>query len=399
MIIQKKPELHLTYCLNVHPGETWAENLDAIRQKAMTVKLRVAHGAPFGLGLRLGHQAACELASPPQATVFREFLADNQLYVFTINGFPYGRFHGQGVKEKVYQPDWRSTERRDYTIRLANILAGLLPEKTTGSISAVPCSFKPWITKKEDVDRMVEMLMDCVIHLADLHKKTGKEIHLGLEPEPGCYLETTDDFLAFFKKHILPGGRNFVTSRLKCSAVHGEKIIRRHLGVCFDTCHVALQFEDLNGAIKRYRKEGIRISKIQLSAALEAESNPQGWRALQPFCEPVYLHQVVSKTENRKSKNKRSWNDLPKALADLPSLPACKRLRVHFHVPLFWETARHLGSTASCLTPEFFQQLKESVTQHLEIETYTFDVLPDKLRSGDVVDSIVREYEWVLSRI
>ncbi len=158
-----------------------------------------------------------------------------------------------------------------------------------------------------------------------------------------------------------------------------------------------MQFEDLAGAINRYAKEGIRISKIQLSAALEAKSDPQGWQALRPFCEPVYLHQVVARSEVRS--RLKSWNDLPEALNDLPSLPTYKQLRIHFHVPLFLEKARHLSSTASCLTPEFFQQLKEGVTQHLEIETYTFDVLPDGLRSGDVVESIVREYEWALARL
>jgi len=395
MIIQEIPPFHLTYCLNVHPGETWAENFNAIREKAMVVKKRVGSGRPFGLGLRLSHRAACELASPSQKTVFRDFLEKNQLYVFTINGFPHGRFHGPGVKEKVYQPDWRATERRDYTILLADILVDLLPEGIDGSVSTVPCSFKPWITTGADEDRMTKLLMDCVLRLADLHEKTGREIHIGLEPEPGCYLETTDDFLAFFEKHILRAGRDSVISRLKCSTGRGEEIIRRHLGVCLDTCHVAVQFEDLIGSFERYRSAGIRVSKIQLSAALEARSNPEGRRALKPFCEPVYLHQVKARSADGRL---RGWDDLPDALEELPSFPEHDRLRVHFHTPLFWEGAGDLASTRSCLTPEFFRWIRQGVTRHLEIETYTFDVLPPDLRTSDITESIAREYQWVLGK-
>ena len=40
-------------------------------------------------------------------------------------------------------------------------------------------------------------------------------------------------------------------------------------------------------------------------------------------------------------------------------------------------------------------ELRTGATSHVEIETYTFDVLPKALHPGDVVKSIAREYEWV----
>ena len=386
MIISSDPPIHLIYCLNVHKGETWAENFAAIKEHALAVRDRVAAGKPFGLGLRLSHQAALELQAPGKLEEARDFFAANNLYAFTINGFPYGQFHAGRVKENVYKPDWRATERRDYTIALANILAGLLPEGIDGSISTVPCSFKAWIKTREDVEQMVAHLADCAKALHEIREKTGKEIHLGLEPEPGCYLETTEETVRFFNEFIFKA----VSPSLP------EEILRRHIGVCFDTCHVAIQFENLAESLRRYAAEGIRISKIQVSAALRGHCDHAAYEALGAFCEPVYLHQVKARTESRKI---LSWNDLPDALRELPSHTDARELRVHFHVPLFVERYWALGSTASTLTPEFFEQVRNGATSHLEIETYTFDVLPEDLRAGGVTHSIASEFEWLLGKI
>jgi hypothetical protein len=297
------------------------------------------------------------------------------MYGFTINGFPYGNFHKTRVKEAVYQPDWRTSERRDYTNRLADILVALLPHGVEGSISTVPVSYKPWMTGPADVEKAARMLLDCVKHLDHLHRETGKLIHLGLEPEPCCYLETTGEFITFYKALLAQGP---------------EDLVRRHLGVCLDTCHVAIPFEDLAAAIAEYRHEGIRISKIQLSAALECDGLSRA--ALKPFAEPVYFHQVKSRARDGSI---GSWADLPDALAER----GAEVLRIHFHVPLFWEGSGALRSTSSSLTPAFWQLVREGVTSHLEIETYTFDVLPEALRQSNVNESIAREFKWVLSRL
>jgi hypothetical protein len=207
MILQHKPPLHLTYCLNIHPGERWSDNFAAIKDKVLAVKQRVAPDQWFGLGLRIAHHAAEKLASD-QVLLHeaRDFFAEHQLYPFSINGFPYGRFHQSGVKEKVYEPDWRTPERRDYTLQLADIFTHFLPPEVDGSISTVPCSFKPWITAPGDRDLMARNLGAVVAYLAAIHDDTGQEIHLGLEPEPDCYLETTDETIAFFKEALFTVG-------------------------------------------------------------------------------------------------------------------------------------------------------------------------------------------------
>lgn len=396
MNIQRRPPLHLTYCLNIHPGETWAENFAAIRDKTLAVRARVCPDKPFGLGLRLSARAATELADPSVKETFRQFLAENRLYIITINGFPYGRFHGTKVKEQVYQPDWRSPDRLRYTRQLADLLADLLPPETDGSISTVPCSFKPWITQPSDIKQMVEQLMEMVAHLAALHEATGREIHLGLEPEPGCYLETTAETLRFFQDSLFRAGRDILKKRLRCGADDAENLIRRHLGICLDTCHLAIQFEELAESVADYQAAGIRISKVHLSAALKARVTPASLAALQPFCESVYLHQVKARTARGAV---LGWNDLPQALAELPCHPEAGEIRVHFHIPLFFEGAELLGTTATGLTPVFFAALKAGATGHMEIETYTFDVLPPALRSRDVIDHIIQEFDWTAGRL
>jgi hypothetical protein len=393
MIVQHRPPLHLSYCLNIHPGETWADNLRAIREKAGLVRQIVAPGQWFGLGLRLSAQAAAELsASAELRAEALDVFSSAEMYPFSVNAFPYGRFHGGSVKEHVYSPDWRMLDRRNYTFQVADILAGWLPEGIDGSISTVPGSFKPWIKDASAVSAMAENLGATAAYLAALREDTGREIHVGLEPEPSCFLETTAETIAFFKNELWTTGVEEIKRIRKCYTKEAEEMMRRHIGVCFDTCHVALQFEDPLESLKSLMGEGIRISKVQLSAALMVACNPDGWEALRPFAEGVYLHQVRGRTAGG---GIVSWTDLPEALDDTDGQAGVEEIRVHFHVPLFFKEHGLLGSTGATLTPDFFHELRSGATSHVEIETYTFDVLPKEVHPGDVVKSIAREFEWV----
>ena len=396
MILHDHNNAHLTYCLNIHPSDTWDDAFDSIRTSAMLVRDRVCPGGPFGLGLRLGYDAAVSLQEPTALEKFQGFLQEQDAYVFTINGFPYGSFHKENLKEKVYQPDWRTTARRDYTVILCDLLAQLLPNDYVGSISTVPCSFKPWITRPNDTSKMVERLMDCVAHLTSIEDRTGKQLILGLEPEPGCHLETCDEVLRFYQDELLQRGAVFLSRRRGLSSGRAETAIRRHIGVCFDTCHSAVQYESLEDSLQRYHEAGIPIAKVQLSAALEVYNERSQLEALHPFVEPVYLHQVKAMT---RIGTLRSWNDLPDALRDVKPNGDIERLRIHFHVPLFWTGDHLLDSTAKLITPSFLDRAIHTVGQHLEIETYTFDVLPSLIQSSNVVDCVAKEYEWVLSQI
>lgn len=382
MLVSTPPPLHLTYCLNIHPGESWAENFQAIRDHALRVREAVRPGERFGLGLRLSHRAAGELLAAGALADLRAFLDDHDLYAFTINGFPYGPFHGTAVKEDVYRPDWRTTERRDYTLGLIDILAALLPEGVPGSISTVPGAYKPWIRSDEDVQQMVRILTEAADHAKAVRDRTGRDITIALEPEPDCFIETTDEAIAFFTE-----------------ALGADDATRRHLSVCLDTAHAAVEFEDPAEALVKLSAAGVGVGKVQLSAALRLAPTEEALGQLGAFADPVYIHQVRLREPDG---TEAAFADLPQALAEAGDRAPDAELRVHFHVPLFFEGAGGLASTGDLLTDGFWRRVAaadSAPTAHLEIETYTFGVLPERLRLPDVADSIAREYRWVLERL
>ena len=243
---------------------------------------------------------------------------------------------------------------------------------------------------------MARTLGHAVAHLAAVERTTGRHVHLGLEPEPDCFLETTPQTLEFFHNTLPEGALPVLKNALGVNEPQALELLHRHLGVCFDTCHVALQFEDPAAALRAYRDAGILISKIQLSAALRTKASPGAISALAAFQEPTYLHQVKARSEDGAI---LSWPDLPAALAVLPSAAALDELRVHFHVPLFIAPTAPLASTADTLTPAFWDLVRSGICPHLEIETYTFDVLPPEVHPGDIIRSIAEEYRWVLNHL
>ena len=323
MQLSSDPEHHLTYCSNIHAGELWSEVSANLAAYVPRLKRHLAPDAPFGIGLRLSNEAAVALVEDPsRLQVFRTWLAQNGLYVFTLNGFPYGSFHGTAVKDRVYAPDWRTRKRVAYTRRLIAILGALRSKGEEGSISTSPISYKPWFAT--DADRR-EALRVGARHLAELalelHRReaeTGVYLHLDLEPEPDCLIENVDETVAFFTDVLVPEGTAWLAEHAQLASGAAEKLLRRHIQICFDTCHFAVEFDDPARAWRRFEENGIGVGKVQLSAALHV--------------------------------------DLPDPLEAL-----------------------HAG--APC--------------RHLEIETYTWEVLPPELRK-DLGASILDEYRWVL---
>jgi sugar phosphate isomerase/epimerase len=391
---------HLTYCTNIHPGESWPEVRVALARHLPEVKRRVAPDAPMGVGLRLSAAAAAALAEEAEAFAWlSDFLDRHGLYVFTINGFPYGRFHGARVKEKVYQPDWRLPERLAYTNRLAELLAALLPPEhpdLTGSVSTVPVGFRDLAATPGAAAAAVEALLRHAAHLAALRERSGRTIALALEPEPICLLETTEEAARFFEEHLLaaaPVARFAALAGLAAPAA--EAAIRRHLGLCYDVCHAAVEFEDPAAGFARLRQSGIAVHKLQLSSALRLPRlDAAGAEALRRFDDGVYLHQVV---ERRADGRLVRYLDLPDALAAVRDDPAAAReWRVHCHVPVFHDAlGAGFATTQDVLREVLALQGRDAVSPHLEVETYTWDVLPPELRRTDVAEAIARELAWV----
>lgn len=384
----------LTYCTNIHPGENWPDVMTSLKHYLPRVKVAVAPTKPFGVGLRLSAEAAATLHAPGELAAFRNFLAAEDLFVFTINGFPYGAFHGQRVKEAVYQPDWRDERRLAYTNQLADILVELLPVSGFGSISTVPGTFKALGKGAETL--MAEMMLRHAAHLIGLHQAHGKTIALALEPEPCCFLETIEESVRFFEDHLFsPGAAGRIAELTGLAVSEAEAALRRHLGLCYDVCHAAVEFENAGESISALRAAGIPIQKLQLSAALRLTPAPSQLEALNAFAEGTYLHQVVTRAAGG---TLTRYVDLPDALAQASASPA-EEWRVHFHVPIFEADIEPLGTTQDFLAEILALHRDTPISPHLEVETYTWDVLPPALRGMPVDEAIARELQWVRARL
>lgn len=386
--------VHLTYCTNIHAGETWAEVQANLAKYIPLVRSHVAPTERFGIGLRLSAQAANELHETPQLESFRHFLSKNNLYVFTLNGFPYGTFHGKRVKEDVYLPDWRSQDRLIYTNKLADLLANLLRnEHIEGSISTVPGAYKSVIKLQSDIEKMTTNLIKHVAHLVLLKRKSGKHITLALEPEPCCFLETIDETVAYFTQHLF--GEKAIAALQTMSGLNKAEAfwaIKSHIGLCLDLCHAAVEFEDIESCLLKLQQAEVSIYKMQISAGMSINDfSKETLDALQAFNDEVYLHQVV---EIKQGVLKR-YIDIPEALESLSENRQPDEWRVHFHVPIFHDELGKFRSTKDFLKKALEVQRKQTISTHLEVETYTWDVLPAYLKQVSIDTAIAHELLWV----
>jgi sugar phosphate isomerase/epimerase len=393
--------LHLTYCTNIHPADGWDAVLTNLKRYAPALKARFSPDAPFGIGLRLSAREARELRSGARLDEFRSFLDQQGLYVAIINGFPHGAFHGTVVKAEVYAPDWRDEARVRYTLDLIEILRVLLPAGVDGGISTAPLSYKPWLAggAPRDWDAITRNVVRIAEALWRVRRSDGKIMHLDIEPEPDCSLENTDETIAFFAERLLPSGAPLLAQALGMSDADAREVLLDHIQLCFDCCHFAVEFEDLALAVNRLRAADIRIGRVQLSSALKVRF-PHDSAAcadiavgLRSFADTVYLHQVVE----RGAGDFRRYPDLDEALKH--SEAACsKEWRIHFHVPLFTDQYDRFESTQGYVKDAIRLMLATGATRHLEIETYTWDVLPPGLKR-DLLESIAREYQWVIENL
>jgi len=407
---------HLGYCTNIHPGDEWDEHFKHLRHNLPLVKNRVSPHDHFGAGLRLSAAAAITLERKSEFDRFASFLSDHGLYVFTLNGFPFGRFGGQRVKENVYRPDWRSAQRLEYTRNLGRLLARLFyhcpagNRPVCGSISTVALGFRRDFTCPEDYEAAANNLVQSVIDFRKIKEETGFTLVLSLEPEPECAIETTAEFINFMNTYVFHEKyRRKIEKESGPTGENWQKTIREHLGICLDGCHMAVMFEDPRESIRELRSAGIRIGKIQVSAGLQADfmRDYGGQReALNDFVDPVYLHQVV---EDRNGVIRR-YLDLPEALEAIKNETTAnpedqRRWRIHYHLPLFYgdgffkkngQRVDGLQTTAPYTSQLLALHKEEPLTDHFEVETYTFHTLPAELRNMPVDEAISKELFWTI---
>ncbi len=387
---------HLSYCTNIHPGESWEQVNANLRQYVPQLKARLAPEGSFGIGLRLSAQAASALAAPAEMNRFKQWLSEQDCYVFTLNGFPYGPFHGTRVKQDVYLPDWASPERLKYSDELAQVLTDLLADQPdiSGSISTVPGCYRPLATPAHR-ELIAENLVLHGFSLWRLRQERGQLLVLGLEPEPECMLETAADAVEFFEQYLYAPSAVARFAELSGLAIgEAEAALRTHLGVCLDACHAAVEFEEPKQSLQALKAAGIPLAKLQITTGLSLQqAGAAQLHELRRYADEVYLHQVVV---NEAGELKR-YLDLPQALEREPNEQ--ESWRVHFHVPVFQEQLGLFQNTQKHLLQLLSAYCDDPTTAHLEVETYTFDVLPPELRADGVVSAICRELEWTRAQL
>ncbi|MEC7558064.1 MAG: metabolite traffic protein EboE [Planctomycetota bacterium] len=373
--------LPLGYCTNVHPGRSLEEVLAGLDRYTRPVADRI--GRRLAAGLWLAAPVVAELAADESgARRLADELGDRDLLCYTLNAFPYGDFHGERVKEQVYLPDWSAPERFDYTLACADILAELLPEGADGSISTVPLGFKHLGRSEDFYPQAIDALLRWATAAGRRFEETGCRIRLAIEPEPLCLLETTDETLAFFEQLFEEAERRGMRD------VAGD-----YLGVCYDVCHQSVEFEDVAESIRRLDKAGIRLNKIHITCAIQLDdpaNNIEGRERLASFVEPRYLHQVTARTPGG---NVLRHVDLDRNLSGSP--PAewleAEAWRVHFHVPVDADSLGPLGTTRADLRLALDTVASDiEYSPHLEVETYTWEVLPGS-EQLDLVSGLANE--------
>ncbi|MDB5005483.1 MAG: xylose isomerase [Mucilaginibacter sp.] len=395
---------HLTYCTNIHPGENWPSHFAALKQNFPSIKSQVSADRSMGIGLRLSNVASVELDKPGNLAEFKQWLTENDAYVFTMNGFPYGEFHHIAVKDQVHAPDWTTQLRVDYTLRMFHILAHLLPKGMDGGISTSPLSYKHWYKTDEKLQEAKKIATANILAIAEelikINQDKGINMHLDIEPEPDGVLETGEEFITWYESVLLPMGKERIVQKFKVPADEAELLIKQHITLCYDVCHFAIGYEPHQQVVDELEAKGLKVGKIQISAALNAVL-PEDVDLREPirnafarFDESTYLHQVVAKEINGKLLR---YPDLPEALADIEN-PLVEQWRAHFHVPIFTEEYGLVQSTQSDIIEVLNIQKNKAFTAHLEVETYTWGVLPDA-KKLPINDSIARELNWVIDQL
>ncbi len=390
------PYGHLSYCSNIHPGEDWSAHFAVLQSSIPQIKATVCPHEKMGIGLRLANQASIDLSEKSNFDTFKNWLEANDCYVFTMNGFPYGGFHNVVVKDQVHAPDWTTPERTNYTIRSFGLLAQLLPnDLAEGGISTSPLSYRFWWKTADDLEnatRTATKNMILVVEaLLEIKANTGKTLHLDIEPEPDGILENSEEYINWYNNYLLPMGiEQFVSKGL--SAEQATDAIKTHIQLCYDVCHFAVGFEHPQAVIDKLDAQDLKIGKIQISSALKVDfsSNAEDkLKVIAQYNEPTYLHQVVAQ---RKDGSFQKFPDLTEAIEGFDE--SISSWRVHFHVPLFLENYGVLSSTQSDIVDTINVHKQKPFTNHLEIETYTWGVLPTEFQAP-LNESIIREINWV----
>jgi len=373
---------HLTYSTLVHPGDTWPEMWASLTNYVPKVKARVCPNKPFGVSLRLSAASANFLINAPEEREkLKSFLFNNDLYLYTVNAFPFGPFKNQVIKEQVYEPDWRSEDRTRYTMNVADILAEVGAPFVNPSIQSPPLGFKPRVSGPDVVEAYATNVRRLAAHLHMIREKTGRTVTLALEPEPFCFLETTPETVNFFTR-VLRSEKSLevLGKQIGMNSADAAVVLQRHVGTVYDICHQAVEFENITASLQSLVDNNIPVFKLQEAAAVQTPNVTRAAvEALRRYADSVYLTQTIEIKDGKMTK----FLNLEDAFSAFEADPNGQReWRTHFHVPVFLE---ELG--------EHFKTTRFAIAEALAFHK------ANPIKTGDIVDYVSREIEWVKSQL
>jgi sugar phosphate isomerase/epimerase len=374
-------QLPLSYCTNVHPGQTVAEVEHGLTEYAVPMRQRFGE---LAAGLWLARPVVSELLESADALAnFKAKITQLDLSCYTLNTFPFGNFHDERVKENVYLPDWSDERRLAYTVDCARVLAEIIDEDIEGSLSTVPLGFKGFDHPADFTASCADQLIRLARELEKIYTETGRRIRLAIEPEPFCVIETTPETIAFFEQ-----------LRSRAADQGALELASEYLGVCYDVCHQSVEFEDVAESIRTLRDNDIRINKVHITCAIRIEqpnSNAAARELLAQYVEPRYLHQTMAR--NSAGEISRLI-DLTEQMTRNPTdgFEQADEWRVHYHVPVNADSLGPLQTTRDDLKLALKTVAELDYAPHLEVETYTWEVLPDG-NQVSLVDGFTAELE------
>jgi len=357
----------LGYCTNVFPGDSFDSVIRNLEQFVRPLKQALSFDT--GIGIWLSANALLDA----DAARLKETLEECGVQLMTCNGFPAVNFHAKQVRHDVYLPNWSMDARLEYTTGLAQLCAAVTKRPSFG-ISTLPLG---WNKHEFDNKDAAALLSTCFDSLEELEQNSGISIHLDIEAEPGCRLQTSNDV------------SNFVNA-----AFGDDERVRRYLRVCHDTCHAAVMQESIETCLKHYEEAGLLIGKVQVSSAIQCfvnETNANdNYQGLAQFNEPKFLHQTTIQTDE----TLHFFEHLDDALkARLNGL-----WRVHFHVPIHKSSLGMVQTTQQDLK-HTIEILKTYDIETWEVETYTWNEMPSTIKQDELVESMSKELHWAHDNI
>ncbi|MCM5663014.1 metabolite traffic protein EboE [Galbibacter mesophilus] len=391
---------HLSYCTNVHNSESWETTFSTLNNFIPKIKKDLSDRNPFGISLRLSHKTCKELSQRKNLAIFKDWLQIHQLYVLSIDGVAYGKMQGHEVKDLLYAPDWASTARLDYTLMLINQMSYLLPKRMQGSITTSPLGFRHWYSDEDEKEqcyiKSAINLVKVVEVLYELECAAEKYIHLDLKPEPNSLLSNSTQVIDFFRAFLLPTGVEMLSKKLGKKAHEIEAMIFRYVNICYNTGAFFMAFESPSFTFKRFKQTDIKIGKIQMSSVLRFQMNEHKReriiKAFNQFNQNYFLHPVTEKIGETVI-TYLNLEDIVNKHLEIGELHAL------FNIPIYTEAYKNLESSQYTILETLKCLKKSNVCELVEIESYMWDLLPEKLKKNGLQFSIAKELRWLKERM